>query len=488
MDRGGLRWFGEMEVEPGLAAAAPVVLVPPTGQRHEHGPLEGRLCAEPPGDLVAAHTGEPDVEERQIGAESPGHVQGVGAVMGDRGAVAPKFEQRCDRLGGVLVVVDHEDSVARAHPFVYVAGRRRRRCRRVVRGEREPDDEGAPRPWARAVGCDAPAVHLDQALDERQADAQTARRARPRGIDLYEHVEDVEDPIGGDTDAAVAHPDDGLLALLLHAESNVATIICELAGIVQEIAHHLGQAGRVRVEDDRARRQTHGQLVVSLLVDGMGGLDGVVNAGRELHALTAELDRPPTDAAHVQQVVHEPHDLTDVPLHDHGRRADGLAIPVGQPQDLQRVADRGEGVAELVGQHRQELVLTAVAHGHVGRVSLQLLLALAHAILDALHRVDIDEHHDHAVDLVRQRPVRAQPQRIPAAELVADILVTRADRVEHLQQERLQIGDAFEPQLAVGERPSDIGRYQVQQPLRRRREPTDTQVRPEDDDGHLDAG
>ena len=54
-------------------------------------------------------------------------------------------------------------------------------------------------------------------------------------IDLHEHVEDVSKLIGGDADAAVAHPDDGLLAFALDGEPNATALVGELAGVVQRL-------------------------------------------------------------------------------------------------------------------------------------------------------------------------------------------------------------------------------------------------------------
>ena len=50
---------------------------------------------------------------------------------------------------------------------------------------------------------DAAAVQLDDALDQREADAETATRAFDRRIDLRERLEDLLGLSGGEADAAV---------------------------------------------------------------------------------------------------------------------------------------------------------------------------------------------------------------------------------------------------------------------------------------------
>ena len=48
-------------------------------------------------------------------------------------------------------------------------------------------------------------MHLDQAMRERQADADAARRVVARGGGLREGLEDAIEHVGGDPDAGVAH-------------------------------------------------------------------------------------------------------------------------------------------------------------------------------------------------------------------------------------------------------------------------------------------
>ena len=77
--------------------------------------------------------------------------------------------------------------------------------------------------------------------------------------------------------------------------------------------------------------------------------------------LTAQLYPSAADAAHVEQVVHQPDEVADLTFQrlDHvlgGRRGH-------PPDDLDRVADRRQRTAQLMGQHCEELVLAAVGLG-----------------------------------------------------------------------------------------------------------------------------
>ena len=85
-----------------------------------------------------------------------------------------------------------------------------------------------------------------------------------------------------------------------------------------------------------------------------------VHHRRQFDPLLAEFDLAPGDARHIQQVIHQPGHLLDLavdhvpgPLQLRYRRT-------FDTQDLRRIADGGQRVAEFVGQHRQELVLAPV--------------------------------------------------------------------------------------------------------------------------------
>ena len=134
---------------------------------------------------------------------------------------------------------------------------------------------------------------------------------------------------------------------------------------------------------------------------------------------------------------------------------------------------------------------------NVGRLHPQVVVQnekrLAHrrhdalcVLLGAFEQVHVDQHQDHAVDLVLQRPVGAQAQGVPAPVLAPDVAFLIAERFHHLRQERLQVGE-IEGELDGADRPAQVGGDQMEQFFRRRREPPDSHVRPEHDDGHLDA-
>ena len=73
-----------------------------------------------------------------------------------------------------------------------------------------------------------------------------------------------------------------------------------------------------------------------------------------------KVDLALADARDVDQVVHQPGQLLNLTI-DHIRELLELGIgPAFDAEDLNGVTDRGERVAQLMPQHRQELILAAV--------------------------------------------------------------------------------------------------------------------------------
>jgi hypothetical protein len=97
---------------------------------------------------------------------------------------------------------------------------------------------------------------------------------------------------------------------------------------------------------------------------GHRGLDGLGGGPRDVAkvgGLRAQRQLAARDPAHVEQVVHESTEVPELAL-DHLVAPAHLATAGGLlAQQLHHVPDRGERIAQLVRQHREELVLAPVA-------------------------------------------------------------------------------------------------------------------------------
>ena len=133
-----------------------------------------------------------------------------------------------------------------------------------------------------------------------------------------------------------------------------------------------------------------------------------------------ELDLSLGDARDVEEVIHEPRHVAHLALDDLVLGSRGSA----RAQEREGGRDRGERVAELVRQHREELVLRArrrleLAHEHgaLGRRALDV------ASCDHLRR-HLDRDHHHRLDRARRRADRDHVE-VDVAVLDAPVLEAR---------------------------------------------------------------
>ena len=355
-------------------------------------------------DFVAVDPRQADVEQDHVGP------QALAASTPSTPSCAVwvswpvSSQQHRQRLRRVLVVVDDQDRARR---------RRRRRLDRAPApcGRGASDRIGSrttnslPRPCPSLRALDRAAVHLDEA--SAPASGRCPGRLRERSSDVSTCV-NISKSVGSCSAAMPMplslHPDDRLAR---RSRSTVSATwpppVGELAGVVEQVAEDLRQARRVAVEVDRLRRQRDRQLVVHARRERAGRLDRLLDDRRQL------------DVARLRSSI-LPRVMRLTSSRSSTRRdswptwrsiiSDACAqrgpSPRAEPQRPQRVADRRERVAQLVGQHRQELVLAAVRLGQVGR-------ELAQVVLQPLPLGDV---------LADGREATGRPRRRAAQDLV----------------------------------------------------------------------
>src|SRR6266853_3419362 len=94
---------------------------------------------------------------------------------------------------------------------------------------------------------------------------------------------------------------------------------------------------------------------------GVEGLHTPLHALPEVDGRTRHRDLARGDPAHVDQIVDELGQILQLASDGDPRLLAGLVTPAHRLQDTERGADDAEGVAELVCQHRDELILSHVA-------------------------------------------------------------------------------------------------------------------------------
>lgn len=249
----------------------------------------------------------------------------------------------------------------------------RQRCRRLGRrgmercagngiaaGDGQVDDEfTALRPSA-AEDLDMAAVHLDQAPDQRKADAEATACAIRHGAHLREQLEDRRLRVGRYADAVVLHPEADRFAPLFDPKPHVAAVFGVLVCIADQVAEDLGQPHRIRPEPDRLARHVQGHVAHELLRERLAGIDGVLNHGLQGNAFDVQLQLALRDAVGVEQIVDQAHQMAQLPRVPVLRLARQLAVGAGLSQDVRGVAQRRERPAQFMRQDIEELVLAPV--------------------------------------------------------------------------------------------------------------------------------
>ncbi len=235
---------------------------------------------------------------------------------------------------------------------------------------RQRDGELAAAAGPLALHRQGPAVHLDEALGDGQAEAKPPVRTVEAAASLREDLEDARQQRFGDSPAVVDHVDrHRVVAAVVHLHPDIASSGRELRGIGEEIHDHLLQARGVGAHVDGSVRHRHGQPVLAPLQERSGGLHGLRDEPRHVRGDQLQLDGAAGDARDVQQVIDQPGHVLDLPFDDGPHTGRDAGVALGEREELRGGPDRGERRAELVREHREELVFPPVGlEREIGRL------------------------------------------------------------------------------------------------------------------------
>ena len=220
----------------------------------------------------------------------------------------------------------------------------------------EPDAEDAAKPFAAARGLDGTSVHLDQILDDCQAEAQPAVVTRRRCVTLAEALEDVRQDVGGNALTRVAHVDLHVAVDLAQHDLDAAAARRELDGVAQQVPDDLLQPARIAL-DDCGRAEHFRSRTPLASADGCaeGTASSMTDATRPLDV---ESQLSGHDAADVEQVVDDLRLAPRVAVDDVNRLVQRFGrLLLLEHADL---AQNGvQGRSQLVRQRSDEIVLHA---------------------------------------------------------------------------------------------------------------------------------
>jgi hypothetical protein len=273
-----------------------------------------------------------------VGAEQPGDVPAhVRVVVRDKDPAGVRVRARCVvglravrqparglgdvQLGGVGTAAGAADAVRRQ---MLGPQRDRHRERRAL-----PD---------RRRHVDRALVQLDELADEREPDAGALVRARPRGRDAVEAVEDARHLVVRDPGAGVADLEHRAIVVLAQADRDLPGER-ELQRVRDKVEDDLLPRGPVDVHRVD-RRAVHEVAQPGLLDARPERARDLLGQPAEVGGLVPGLEPPLLDAREVEQRVHEPQQPRAVAARVH----QALALPGagGVLAVAERVLDRPE--------------------------------------------------------------------------------------------------------------------------------------------------
>ena len=206
-------------------------------------------------------------------------------------------------------------------------------------------------------------MQLDEPLHEREAEPEASLAAVESRVRLREGLEETGQHLGLDPAPRVPHREDRLppRGVRLHRDGRLPSSRRELRRVLQEVRDDLREAHPITVHPHLGRRREHLQPDLALHEPGALVLGRAMRELVQIEPLALELDLPVRDARDVEQIVDEPRQLPHLPMEDRLRSRRLLAARRGVIEEVQAVADGRERVAQLVREHREELVLLAVA-------------------------------------------------------------------------------------------------------------------------------
>src|SRR5215475_14029985 len=106
-------------------------------------------------------------------------------------------------------------------------------------------------------------------------------------------------------------------------------------------------------------------MVLACIQDGTRSFDGVRENRAELGGALLYHELSAGDPRHIEEVVQQSGHVGDLPLDDLFRARMKFGFSRALLRRCQSIANRREGITQLVRQHRQELILLAIGYAEM---------------------------------------------------------------------------------------------------------------------------
>src|SRR5262245_6535643 len=158
-----------------------------------------------------------------------------------------------------------------------------------------------------ALDVDRPAVHLDDAPDDREAQAAAAPAGLARARATEEPIEDPRQLVRVDPDAGVRDPDRrAAVARPADADPDRPAPWRELQRVADEVRHDLPDPDRVVANSDRLGRDVGGQLDATATSRRGGLLDRRFDGRADVVRAQIEQDEAGVELRELEEVLGQP--------------------------------------------------------------------------------------------------------------------------------------------------------------------------------------
>ena len=175
---------------------------------------------------------------------------------------------------------------------------------------------------------------------------------------------------------------------------------------------------------------------------GTAGFDRVGHDGRHVDRLFLEPDLAAGDSGNLEQVIDQVSHLANLVVDHVAGPAQVGVVRAALLHDLDGVADRGQGVAQLVAQHGQELVLARVCLGQLARLRLAVPqgrlrpLSLGDFPLVVLDIAGCRRPHEERLQSQRRGPARNRRQQRHSTRAIDLSLTDRAGKLRQAAEDQ----------------------------------------------------
>ena len=221
-------------------------------------------------------------------------------------------------------------------------------------------------------------MQLDDPAGQRQPQAQAAPAPIEAPVRAGERLVQPLQDVGGDAHAGVADrpasPGGGPASETTSSVTEPPRPVCFTAFSSRASATRRSRPASAQ-HPDRGGGQRQGQGHPGPIRVGAAGLDRLAADLAQVHVLRLQRDQAAGQPGDLQDVVDDPREAVDLAIHQLVQVGGEPGIARPSPQQVQAVADRRQGIAQLVGHQAEQLVLAARGIGQPPDLLLQLELA-----------------------------------------------------------------------------------------------------------------